>query len=90
MILFSSALVSLLPGDYDARGRSAFGTVFQLCGLDERIAASQLLRAIRLLTDEAPARLSQDLTRSACAWPAVDPAAAALLQSFYTVRSERR
>ncbi len=69
--------------------------LFSYVGLEARIAADHPLRAIRILTDEALAGLSQDFNKvySRDGRPSIPPERllrALLLQAFYTVRSERQ
>ena len=69
--------------------------LFSYVGLETRIPADHPLRAIRILTDEALAGLSRDLTKiySRDGRPSIPPERllrALLLQAFYTVRSERQ
>jgi transposase len=69
--------------------------LFSYVDLETRIPADHPLRAIRILTDEALAGLSRDLTKiySRDGRPSIPPERllrALLLQAFYTVRSERQ
>ena len=69
--------------------------LFRYVGLEARIPADHPLRAIRTFTDEALAGLSRDFNKiySRDGRPSIPPERllrALLLQSFYTVRSERQ